>query len=308
MLFKLQKFDGNLKIGDIIFCDKLTEEPLDLNADNWDIKRNYSAINKKLTQADNEMNDTQQRLENFHKYAITPSEEPLQECFREESLTRTVYSFNRTAMATYAKTVAPRPTSSDNKVYYSNGTTARGSSEAPSYYDFATLASDAYDCTNFISHVLLSGGAKMNTNGDTETGWYFINTNPTGSNSRSSTWSNVTKFGNLLINNSGDGPRGQLVWYLSNATNVGDIIQFQYSDYNPTGYGHSTVITTAPFADNLGNYISGQSGPIVNAKITGRSSSGSYKVDQNFYRKVLNLDGGNNVVDYRIIQLTGYAY
>ena len=49
---------------------------------------------------------------------------------------------------------------------------ARGSAEAPDYYDFSKIAGN-YDCTNFASHVLLSGGACMYKTSSSGTGWYY---------------------------------------------------------------------------------------------------------------------------------------
>lgn len=246
---------------------------------------------------------------NFKDYVIALNVAPIerQDSNRlSASSSLTIKTFNKTKMVSYAKKTARLVTSSNNKLYNTDGTSARGSSEAPYYYDFNSFQG-SYDCTNFISHCLLAGGAKMNQNGSPSTGWYFNNVNAPSSTSRSYTWSSVTRLGDMLISNTGKGPRGNQVNYYGNGLVLGDIIQFQYSDYAVGSYGHSAIITKDFYADFLSEYSS-EIGPIINCGITSRSFRSGGTVNQNFYRKILNLDGGNVVVGYRCIHLTNYAY
>ncbi len=62
-----------------------------------------------------------------------------------------------------------------------------------SYYDFATI-SGSYDCTNFVSHALLAGGAKMKY---TSNGWYY-----TSLSSRAPAWSSVGSLRSYISSNT----------------------------------------------------------------------------------------------------------
>ena len=307
------KTEDTYKVADIIFDDIITDSPSRMSLNTWDIRKNRLNIRKRIDQLNYEIEDTYTTIREIDRKgaeALLKNDDVSLGQLQAPGIlkaTATTYSFNRSEMKKYAKRTAPLlKDTSDNKLYKSDHTSARGSSQAPYYYDFSSFTG-SYDCTNFVSHVLLAGGAKMKDNQNPSTGWYFHNMNPSGATSRSYTWSSVTSLGDFLISNTGKGPKGNLVSYF-NSNSVGDIIQFKYSDYNPTGYGHSTVITLAPYADFLSNYNPSEIGPIVNAGITSRSTNGGYRVDQNLYRKLCNLDGGNHVVGYRSIHLTGYSY
>lgn len=301
--------NNTYKIADIIFEDELNTE-ISLDTDKWNYEKNASYIQQRIQQQEQNHTKFSQNVLKVKEYALSIMEIPTESINKAinshtTQSSRSLYSFNRSAMASYAKRTAPLKRNTDNKLYY-NGNSARGSSQAPYYYDFSAF-SGSYDCTNFVSHCLLAGGAKMNKNSNPSTGWYFNNTGASGATTRSYTWSSVTQFGNMLINNSSNGPRGNVGDYYSVGLELGDIIQFAYSDYNAGSYGHTTIITKELYGDFLSNYSS-EIGPIMNCGITSRSSNSSYKIDQNFYRKLLNLDGGNTVVGCRCIHLTGYAY
>jgi hypothetical protein len=62
-----------------------------------------------------------------------------------------------------------------------------------SYYDFATI-SGSYDCTNFVSHALLAGGAKMKY---TSNGWYY-----TSLSSRAPAWSSAGSLRSYISSNT----------------------------------------------------------------------------------------------------------
>jgi hypothetical protein len=307
----LNRTDKSYKVIDIIISDCITNKEEKLSLKTWS-PNNTKEIAEKYERSLENLKLTKNGIKSFERFLLNQGSfegapSVLKKKLSEKSTT-TTYNFNRSVMSNYAKATAPlQKNPSDNKLYKSNGTSARGSSQAPYYYDFSSVQY-SYDCTNFASHVLLSGGAKMKDNSNATTGWYFHNTNNPGSNSRSYSWTGATSFGDFLISNTGNGPKGSLVSYFS-SNDLGDVIQFKYSDYNPSGFGHTTIITNGPYLDNLSNY-SQSIGPIFNAGITSRSSNGAdgFKINQNLYRKLFNMDGGNTVVGYRSIHLTGYSY
>lgn len=67
------------------------------------------------------------------------------------------------------------------------------------YYDFSKIKNN-YDCTNFVSHALLAGGAKpykpSGATGIIGTGWYYTNLD-----NRSSSWSGVSYLYSFLTSN-----------------------------------------------------------------------------------------------------------
>ena len=97
----------------------------------------------------------------------------------------TLYSLNKTSISNYAKN------------YCSYTSPPSGGSGVP-YYDFSQI-SGAYDCTNFVSHSLLAGGAVMYDSGISgitgTTYWYFRSTA-----NRSSPWAGVNELFSFLIN------------------------------------------------------------------------------------------------------------
>ena len=69
-----------------------------------------------------------------------------------------------------------------------------------SYYDFSEIT-NAWDCTNFISHALLAGDARIYDTNNASTGWWFWSTGD-----RSYSWSGVNEFYNFAMNNQTKGP------------------------------------------------------------------------------------------------------
>lgn len=147
-------------------------------------------------------------------------------------------------------------------------------------------------CTEFVSHVLLSGGAKPYKTSSTSTGWW------SDSSGHSESWSSVSKLYSFLVSNASKGPRGTASVYaglpqFSPNTNLsaikGDIIQLDYSNYTST-YDHSTVITGL-YDDPSG---------IKKPKITSRTNSSSYT-----YNKTID-DAYPSTTYARTITLKGY--
>lgn len=171
-----------------------------------------------------------------------------------------------------------------------------GNSNYASYVDFYLLG--GFDCTNFASHCLLAGGAipvDTGGNGISSTGWYFRN-----SNNRSSSWSGVDYFYNFLINNSGNGPKGEHRAFTYNCPQnyltckIGDFIQINYE--NDTVYNHTTIVTSIA---NVSNYS-------LCPRITSRSGYNSgYSANNN----VLITDTGyiNSNYSRRVIHITSIS-
>ncbi|WP_281170123.1 amidase domain-containing protein [Paenibacillus pinihumi] len=77
-----------------------------------------------------------------------------------------------------------------------------------------------WDCTNFVSHALLAGGAVVydtNGTGISSTGWYYRRLS-----NRSSSFSGVPNLHNFLVNNTTKGPARTSInyttfdWFISN--------------------------------------------------------------------------------------------
>lgn len=136
---------------------------------------------------------------------------------------------------------------------YSKASPSSGDVSVP-YYDFSDISGN-YDCTNFVSHALLAGGAKMYVS---STGWYFKNIN-----NRSSSWSGVTQLYKYLTTNThSNTAAGQSYQYSYNGGlwSAGNIMQFSSS--TTSDYSHSTIITKK---------VSGSGGRSY-AYVTGRTS------------------------------------
>ncbi|MCR4963703.1 MAG: amidase domain-containing protein [Firmicutes bacterium] len=137
------------------------------------------------------------------------------------------------------------------------------------YYDFSNIPNN-WDCTNFVSHALLAGGANVydtGGNGISSTGWYYRNIN-----NRSSSWSSVTFLYNYLINNThANAPTGISSIYSHNlsAWATGDILQLKF--YGNSDYGHSTIITQKKYSKD---------GSRAYAYVTGRTSGTQYNNNQ----------------------------
>lgn len=204
------KENGQLRISDILFYETVMPELPALSTNRWDSRVNPTAVSEKLNQMESEIASSKYMFENIDEYlAEWQSDAELEIAERNvlkekdpNTTTRATYSFNRSNMVSYARTTAPLKKHTDNRLYKDSNHTvsARGSSQAPYYYDFSSL-SNAYDCTNFASHVLLSGGAKIKNNGVSAPnttnggGWYFNNANPPGPTSRSESWAGADAFG-----------------------------------------------------------------------------------------------------------------
>lgn len=123
---------------------------------------------------------------------------------------------------------------------YNKNDPVSSSSSVP-YYDFSEIPG-AYDCTNFVSHALLAGGATLHDKGQSGiTGsdqWYYRDLS-----NRSSSWSGVNELYQFLTRsnpgNSNKGPYGteKALTYANAYT--GDIVQ----GHNGTRWRHSTVVT-----------------------------------------------------------------
>ena len=89
-------------------------------------------------------------------------------------------------------------------------------SRNPAYYDFQNIGGD---CTNFASQVIYAGCGVMNYT--PIFGWYY-----TSVNDRTPSWTGVNQLYDFLINNIGEGPRGELIPL--SEVEVGDIIQLNF--------------------------------------------------------------------------------
>ena len=191
----------------------------------------------------------------------------------------TLYSLNKSNMVTWANNNCTKATPKSGN-----------SGQAP-YYDFSQISGN-YDCTNFVSHAILAGGAVVyNTGGSgiSDTGWYYTNLN-----NRSSSWSGVPKLCNFLTSNTTRGPVGTKISYSdiyvpggSYPYVPGDILQF----HNGSKWRHSTII--------VGYIAISGSATKSEAVVTGRTSSTSCN---NNVRQSTIYSGENR----RVIKLNGY--
>lgn len=154
------------------------------------------------------------------------------------------------------------------------------------YYDFSLITGN-HDCTNFISHCLLAGGASKNVSAN---GWYYNTLSD-----RTPSWSNVNYLHNFLVRNSSTrGPKGVSSEYpagnsltsLYSSCRIGDLIQIKYK--GASNYGHSTIVT----GKNLSQ---------TTILITSRTSQNSYNKSA-VLTKVYNP---NAVKSYRLVDLEG---
>lgn len=153
------------------------------------------------------------------------------------------------------------------------------STSSVSYYDFSKI-SGAYDCTNFVSHALLAGGATMHDDGlsgiQGTDQWYYRSTA-----NRSSSWAGVNQLYTFLTrSNPSDTNKGPYATEkdltYANAF-LGDVVQ----GHNGSTWRHSTVVTK--FANSQ-------------VYVTGRTAPGSYNDNQlatTIYgtQRLLHLDG-----------------
>lgn len=184
----------------------------------------------------------------------------------------TLSSLNKNAIADYAR-----------NNYYKD-TPSSGNGVVP-YYDFFQISGN-YDCTNFVSHALLAGGATVYNNGSPSTGWYYVNLN-----NRSYFWSSVNSLYSFLTTNTTKGPAGRSISYyifneqLGYPFERGDILQH----HDGSTWIHSTIIT--------GYYLySGYT--YFGALVTGRAGVDWYNDNE----KAEEIYPGYNK---RVIKLTG---
>ena len=150
---------------------------------------------------------------------------------------------------------------------YNKAAPSSGNSTVP-YYDFSQIPGN-YDCTNFVSHALLAGGAHIYDTGGfgiSSSGWYYR----TLSN-RSSSWSGVNQLYQYLMSNTVPYyPCGVCMEYSHHdgAWETGSILQFGSTLSN---FYHSTIITEKTYSAD---------GKKVYAYVTGRSSDIQYNNNQ----------------------------
>lgn len=176
--------------------------------------------------------------------------------------------------------------------YNKKNPTSGNPSQVSSYYDFSTIPNN-YDCTNFVSHAILAGGAPVYDTGYSgiqSSGWYFKNIS-----NRSSAWSGVNNLYNFLTTNTTRGPKATSIAYSNywapsgepRPYDYGDLIQFHSGDT----WIHSGVITTMiP--------LSGSS-TTIEAGVTFRTSSYTYQLN----RRQSEIYSGKS---RRVLVLNGY--
>lgn len=166
--------------------------------------------------------------------------------------TRAVTTLNKSAIVSWANRNVP-----EDKSTPSAPTSGDGGSTP--YYDFSKVPGN-YDCTNFVSHALLAGGATKNTSSTDDKGWYY-----NSMSNRSTSWSGVPNLYNFLTRTSATkGPKGSSGPYSTFSSSItnrpyepGDIIQF----HNNTRWRHSGIITGyySPDGFNLGATVTSNS-------------------------------------------------
>lgn len=110
---------------------------------------------------------------------------------------------NRTNIVNYAR----------NNYNKTNPTSGRSGTP---YYDMSKI-SGAYDCTNFVSHPLLAGGATINNTQNKSTGWYYYSLD-----NRSYSWAGVNELHGFLTQNRTRGPAARSYAYRSINEKIGD--------------------------------------------------------------------------------------
>ena len=127
------------------------------------------------------------------------------------------------------------------------------SSSSVPYYDFSEIE-DAYDCTNFVSHALLAGGATLHDDGESgivgSDQWYYRNLS-----NRSSSWAGVNQLYQFLTRsnpgNNSIGPYGTEKDLTYANAFLGDIVQ----GHDGSTWKHSTVVTRF---ENSQVYVTGR--------------------------------------------------
>lgn len=153
---------------------------------------------------------------------------------------------------------------------YNKSQPSSGNGTVP-YYDFSNISGN-YDCTNFVSHALLAGGAKVNDTGGSgisSTGWYYRSLS-----NRSSAWSGVVPFYNYMSTSTTANKasaKGQTFTYTNNGAYWGKGSVLQVRPSGSSSYTHSTIITIKKDSND---------GTRSYAYVTGRTSKTSYNYNQ----------------------------
>ena len=259
--------------------------------DDYDFENGYDLENSKILQSKSGVNviddsifekqSQQFNLEKINKPATPSTEPPEIEGDVPLHHSKALNTLNKTAIKNWAR------------ANFNVSQPSSGGSSVP-YYDFSQMTG-AFDCTNFVSHALLAGGAKPYDTGGTgisSTGWYYRSTA-----NRSSSWTGVPNLYNFIVGNTGKGPTGTGMVYDFydiglRYYEIGDIIQHQN---DIAVWRHSTVVTGYyyPGAPH-GEYV-------VGAFVTGRSKQSVGMVNDN--EPAESIYPG---LPKRIISLKGY--
>ncbi|TCK98442.1 putative amidase-like protein [Natranaerovirga hydrolytica] len=195
----------------------------------YDVKLNIKNNNQKITAFSNlesRVNDLIEQIDNEYDKMIQ-SDEIYQHSY-ELTSNPPAFPLNRSNIVTWAR-------NNYNKVNPQSG------GSGVFYYDFSQIP-EAWDCTNFVSHALLAGGASVYNNNTPSTGWYYVNLSQ-----RSYSWAGVPNFHTFITRkNVTRGPIGESFAYTFVSQNnmpyqTGDLIQFYSSRIN--NWRHSAVIT-----------------------------------------------------------------
>lgn len=210
-----------------------------------DIKIKKNRLTKELVAASLDKYETK----------ISDTKKFVEESVKEDNLKLNAYKM-RTARASYSWIDHDAVVQWARANYYKSSPTS-GRPGTVSYYDFSQIPG-AYDCTNFISHALLSGGARIYDTSNSSTGWWFWS-----DGDRSYSWSGVNEFYNFAMNNQTKGPGGYSRIWTANYEDwsVGDILQM----HNGSIWRHSTVITGFTMDEGGTTY----------PRVTGRTSATS---------------------------------
>ncbi len=189
-----------------------------LNVNGYKADRN---IRTKCTSLINDINDV------YNKQGEKPSPDKNIAAIMQ---TRAAVGINLGAVVNYAR-------SNFNKFTPASG------SPSIEYVDFSDVGINNYDCTNFVSHALLKGGANMNDtggNGITDyNGWYFRDIN-----NRGKAWSAVGKFHTYMTTNRIYGTAaGRSFEYTTYEGEWSTGYVLQTTPVGETNYSHSMIIT-----------------------------------------------------------------
>lgn len=125
----------------------------------------------------------------------------------------------------------------------------------PQFYDYTPIGGD---CTNFVSQVILAGGAVMNYN--PVHGWYYIDPNR-----KSPSWTGVNFLYDFLVSNRERGPWAKEVDFRN--IQAGDIIQLSFR--NDGVFQHSLAVTGIDLPQNLDSiHVSTHTPNLRNVKLT----------------------------------------